>query len=136
MRRTSSGLPDSPYRSWTPKLVDEVLAPDWENNPLALNVSAGSEGFKETIAFLRHVFPDITITIEDVVVSGDRAAVRTIARGTHKAEMMGIPATGRQVEFNASDIHRVEGGRIVQSWHLEDYVGLFSQLGATFSAAS
>lgn len=103
---------------------------------MAPNVSAGSEGFKETIAFLRHVFPDITIIIEDVVVSGDRAAVRTVARGTHKAEMMGIPATGRQVEFNASDIHRVEDGRIVQSWHLEDYVGLLSQLGATFSAAS
>ena len=46
---------------------------------------------------------------------------------------MGIPATGRQVEFRASDVHRLENGRIVQTWHLEDYLAIFNQLGATFS---
>jgi predicted ester cyclase len=49
---------------------------------------------------------------------------------------MGIPATGCEVEFRAFDIHRLEAGKIAQTWHLEDYLGLLNQLGATFTAQS
>lgn len=115
--------------------VDEVLTPDWEQTPLPPHTSEGLEGYKELTAFLREVFPDLSITIEDVVVSGDRAAVRSVARGTHSGEVLGIPATGRTVGFRASDFHRLEEGRIAQTWHLEDYFGLLGQLGATFKVA-
>jgi steroid delta-isomerase-like uncharacterized protein len=117
-------------------LVDAALTPDWEAIPLLPHTSAGSAGYRDLIVFLRTVFPDLRVTIEDVVVSGDRAAVRALARGTQSGELLGIPATGRKVEFRAVDFHRVQGGRIAQTWHLEDYFGLLSQLGATFSAAS
>lgn len=117
-------------------LADEVLAPDWEQIPLPPHTSEGPEGYKELIVFLRAVFPDIEVMIEDVVVSGDRAAVRTLARGTHTAPVLGIPATGRQVEFRAFDFHRLEEGRIAQTWALADYFALLSQLGATFSPGS
>ncbi len=113
-------------------LADEVLAPDWEDIPLNPGQGPGREGYKQTIAYLRGVFPDLNITIEDIVVSGDRVAVRSVARGTHSGEILGVPATGRQVEFRAFDFHRLEGGRIMQSWHLEDYFGLLNQLGVTF----
>ncbi len=114
-------------------LADEVLAPDWEDIPLNPGQGPGREGYKQTIAYLRGVFPDLNITIEDIVVSGDRVAVRSVARGTHSGEILGVPATGRQVEFRAFDFHRLEGGQIFQSWHLEDYFGLLNQLGVTFT---
>lgn len=115
-------------------LIDDVLAPDWETIPLPPHTSEGPAGYKDLIVFLRNVFPDLSITVEDVVVSGDRVAVRSLAHGTHSSEVLGIPATGRQVEFRASDFHRLEQGRIAQTWHLEDYFGLLNQLGATFKA--
>lgn len=51
------------------------------------------------------------------------AAVRSVGRGIHTGQLLGVPATGNQVEFRATDIHRLENGRIAQTWHLEDYFG-------------
>jgi predicted ester cyclase len=116
-------------------LVDQALAPGWEAIP-ALRTGPGPEGWKASIAHLRSVFTDLTVTIEDVVVSGDRAAVRSVNRAIHSGELLGVPGTGNQVEFRAADIHRLEGGRIVQTWHLEDYFGIATQIGLTFTPAS
>ncbi|MFD0853482.1 ester cyclase, partial [Actinomadura adrarensis] len=109
-------------------IADEVLAPDWEDIPLMPGMAAGREGYKQTVSFVRGAFPDLDVTIQDVVASGDRVAVRSVVRGTHKADFLGVAATGRQVEFAAFDFHRLEGGRIAQSWHLEDFFGLVNQL--------
>ena len=113
-------------------LVDEALATDWEAIP-ALRTGPGPDGWKASIAHLRGVFANLSVTIEDVVVSGDRVAVRSITRGFHSGELLGVPATGRELEFRACDVHRLGGGRIVQTWHLEDYFGIATQLGLKFS---
>ena len=63
------------------------------------------------------------------MVAGDRVAVRTVTRGVHTGELLGVPGTGRPVEFRAADFHRLTGGRIAATWHLEDYFGLAAQLG-------
>lgn len=116
-------------------LVDQALAPGWEAVP-ALRSGPGAEGWKASITHLRGVFTDLNVTIEDVVVSGDRVAVRSVNRGIHTGELLGVPGTGKQVEFRATDIHRLENGRIVQTWHLEDYFAIATQIGLTFTPAS
>ncbi len=113
-------------------LVDEVLATDWEAIP-ALRTGPGPDGWKASIAHLRSVFAELRVTIEDVLVSGDRVAVRSVTRGIHSGELLGVSATGRPIEFRASDAHRLKDGRIVQTWHLEDYFGIAMQLGLTLS---
>jgi predicted ester cyclase len=115
-------------------LLDSALATDWAAIP-ALRTGAGPDGWKASIAHLRTVFSDLTGTIEDLLVDGDRVAARTVSRGTHTGELLGVAGTGRPVEFRASDVHRIEAGRIVQTWHLEDYFGIASQLGLTFVPA-
>jgi predicted ester cyclase len=115
--------------------VDQALTPDWEAIP-ALRTGPGAEGWKASITHLRGVFTDLSVTIEDVVVSDDRAAVRSVNRGIHTGELLGVPGTGKQIEFRATDIHRLENGRIVQTWHLEDYFGIATQIGLTFTPAS
>jgi steroid delta-isomerase-like uncharacterized protein len=112
-------------------LVDQALAPGWESVP-ALRSGPGPEGWKASITHLRGVFPDIQVTIEDVVAAGDRVAVRSMSRGTHEGELLGVPGSGRPIEFRACDIHRLEQGRIVQTWHLEDYFDVAAQLGLKF----
>lgn len=116
-------------------LVDQALAPDWEAVP-ALRTGAGPEGWKASIAHLRGIFGDLSVSIEDMVVDGDRVAVRTLNRGIHVGELLGVAGTGKPVQFAASDVHRIENGRIVQTWHLEDYFGIALQIGLTFTPAA
>ena len=115
-------------------LLDSALAPEWEAVP-ALRTGPGPDGWKASIAHLRTVFSELTVSIEDLLVDGDRVAVRTLNRGTHTGELLGVAGTGRQIEIRASDVHRIEAGRIVQTWHLEDYFGIAGQLGLTFGPA-
>lgn len=121
-----------PLSTGDTSVIDETLAPDWEAIP-AMRTGPGADGWKASIAHLRGVFTDLTTTIEDVVVSGDLVAVRSVSRGVHAGELLGVPGTGRQIEFRASDFHRLENGRIVRTWHLEDYFGIATQLGLKFS---
>ena len=77
----------------------------------------------------RSAFPDVHFTIEDLFAAGDKVVSRWTARGTHKGELMGIPATGKQVEVTGMDIDQVSGGKIVGSWNSWDALGLMQQLG-------
>jgi predicted ester cyclase len=115
-------------------LLDQALAPAWQAIP-ALRAGGGPEGWKASIVHLRGVFTGLTVTIEDVSVSGggETVAVRSVNRGIHTGELLGVPGTGREIEFRASDFHRLAGGRIVKTWHLEDYFSIATQLGLTFS---
>ncbi|WP_440556108.1 ester cyclase [Streptomyces sp. SCPE 10] len=113
-------------------LVDAALAPDWEAVP-ALRTGPGADGWKKSIEHLRGVFSGLTVTIADVVASGDMVAVRSVGRGVHVGELLGVEGTGREVEFRASDFHQVVDGRIVRTWHLEDYFGIATRIGLEFT---
>jgi predicted ester cyclase len=62
-------------------------------------------------------------------VVGDKATARLTFTGTHAGTFMGKPATGRPVKFLAIDILRIEHGKIVEDWHLEDNLTFMQQLG-------
>lgn len=115
--------------------VGQVLADTWEQIPLDEHSSPGPDGFRELIGFLQGAFTDLTITVDDVLTAGNRVAIRTTTRGTHTGNpVRGIPASGRTIEFRASDFHEIVDGRITHSWHLEDYLSLLVGLGATVAA--
>src|SRR5262245_3699619 len=73
-------------------------------------------------------FPGIQHTIDELLSVGDRTIMRATARGTHGGDFYGIAATGRQVEFTAIVIYRIEDGRIAESWGEIDFARLFRQL--------
>jgi predicted ester cyclase len=68
-------------------------------------------------------------TIEDIIAKGDRVIVRTTNRATHKAEIMGIPPTGKKIVYSVIDICRFENGKIVEEWAEFDSLGMLMQLG-------
>ena len=77
--------------------------------------------FKETFSEAREGFPDLGITIEDVMAEGDRVAARVVMRGTHRGEFQGIAPTGKPVEVKAMDMFRIANGKIVEHWgHADD----------------
>lgn len=114
-------------------VLDDVLAPDWEAVP-ALPTGPGAAGWTASVEHLRGIFTGLTVTIEDIAVSGNTVAVRSVNRGVHTGELLGVAGTGEAVEFRACDFHHLVDGRIARTWHLEDYFGIATQLGLKFSA--
>lgn len=75
-------------------------------------------------------FPDLANDIEDLVAADDRVAVRYRFSGTHRGEVLGVPATGRRVETAGMALFRVGDGRLAEGWAVDDVYGLLQQLGA------
>jgi steroid delta-isomerase-like uncharacterized protein len=111
-----------------PKLK-ELLAVDFTladpGSPVSLNAENLFSGIKDHYT----AFPDWNHVIEDVISEGDKVAVKLIQYGTHKAEYMGIPATGNQVHMAALHIGKIVDGKIKEWSAVEDYLGLMQQLG-------
>lgn len=75
-------------------------------------------------------FPDLTETIEEMLVDGDRVLLRTRSTGTLQTEWRGIQPTGEQVAWDAWYVYRVHDGLVAEERLLMDLMGLFVQLGA------
>ncbi len=86
------------------------------------------------IAFFRMqiaAYPDLAMTVEDVIDGGEKVVARVRLTGTHEGELMGIPATGRSVDVDLIDIMRFgEDGLVHEHWGVFDAMGMMQQLGA------
>jgi steroid delta-isomerase-like uncharacterized protein len=81
-------------------------------------------------ALFRAAFPDWRSTVEDLIAADDMVVHRFTARGTHRGELMHIPATGRAVALSGINIFRLRDGKIVERWGVLDQLGFMQQLGA------
>lgn len=130
--RTERLAVETLYRAFSdknPDLVDSVLAAAWDDIPLAPGQVPGPEGIKPIIRSFGEAFPDVKITIRDLIQVPGQIAVRAEITGTHLGEFFGIAATGKQVSFRLHEFHTLDGQRITTTWHMEDWFGLFLQLG-------
>ena len=109
-------------------ILDELCAPNFVKHALPPTPDYGIEGSKQSLRGLRLAFPDIKYTVEDMIEDGDKVVARWSARGTHKGDFMGIPATGKQVAFSGIEIIRIENGKAVEEWEELDRAGLMQQL--------
>jgi len=112
-----------------PGVVDAFFAPDFVSHTNPPGFPEGVEGVRRFFAMFRDAMPDVEVTIAELIVDGDRAAVATTIRGTHTGDLLGLPATGRRVEVIGVDMVRVLDGKIVEHRGLTDTVGLMRQLG-------
>jgi steroid delta-isomerase-like uncharacterized protein len=108
----------------------ELFAPDFFSHNVPPGMPQGVEGVRRFYEVLLTGMPDLSIEIDELIASGDRAAVATTISGTHTGELLGIPASGRRVAVTGIDMIRVAGGRIVEHRGLTDTVGLLRQIGA------
>ena len=89
-----------------------------------------AEAAKQEAADFRRGFPDVISTIEDLIAEGDKVVARWRSRATHRGDYMGIPPSGKEVEFTGISFYRIEGNKIAESWNIEDQFGLMRQIGA------
>jgi predicted ester cyclase len=92
--------------------------------------NVGRDEYVRACAFLRESFPDVAITIEDLIVEGDKIVMRYTERGTLTGRaFLGIAAGGQRYVKPGTTVYRVVDGRLAESWGVEDTLSWFRQLG-------
>jgi steroid delta-isomerase-like uncharacterized protein len=110
--------------------ADEVYAPDYVgHDPSNPEEVRGLEAAKRAASDYRQAFPDLRVSVEDLIAEGDRVAARLRVRGTHLGELDGIAPTGRRVDCTGIVISRIEEGKIAEDWANFDDLGMMQQLG-------
>ena len=108
-----------------------VLAPGYVAHvPAAPGPLEGLEAWRQFTAPFTEAFPDLRLTVEDIMSEGDMVAARVAFHGTHRGELQGIPPTGKKVAFSSMEFNRVVGGKVEEHWVELDLLGLMQQLGA------
>ena len=92
-------------------LIDELHVPDFVYHNASRTIH-GLESFKQYLSMLLTAFPDLHVTIEDMIGEGDRVVVRFTFRGTHQGDLRGIPPTGKQVAVRGIDILCAANGKV------------------------
>lgn len=103
------------FNSGNLAVVDEIFAPNFVDLSTPDQVP-GVAGVKEYITMVRIGFPDIHVTIEDLIAEADKVVVRTIWRGTHLGEYGGVLPTGKRVTRTMIQIFRVVDGKLAEEW--------------------
>jgi steroid delta-isomerase-like uncharacterized protein len=124
------------WNKWDLGAADELIATNMVfRGSLGVNTQ-GLEGFKQYVQLVRNAFPDFSNHIEDLIGEGDKVVARLTYRATHRGEVFGIAATGRQITYSGVAIFRIADRKIVEGWVLGDTAGLMRQLGATLPGQS
>lgn len=108
--------------------IDALLAPDVTIDGMAGPIR-GREAQKGFTAAMHAAFSDLEGEIEDMVAQGDLIVSRWTFRGTHRGELMGIPAPGKRVTMTGMDVTRIVDGRITAMHIVMDQLGMLRQLG-------
>jgi steroid delta-isomerase-like uncharacterized protein len=112
-------------------LVEEFIAEDFgKDNMHQIPGHNSRDSLKASIGSALEALPDIQITLHDVIAEGNKVVTRSTFTATHQGELMGIPATGKQLTVSGATIFRLDNARITLFWNFNDNLGLMQQLGA------
>jgi steroid delta-isomerase-like uncharacterized protein len=104
------------------------MAEDWVSTPTPFG-GPGRAGMVVSVKGYGQLIPDLKWDVKEMLVDGSRVIVRSVATGTPKGPFLGVdPPTGQSFEIMTIDIHTVEDGKIVRSFHLEDWAAAIQQL--------
>jgi steroid delta-isomerase-like uncharacterized protein len=110
--------------------ADELVAANFTNHdPSTPPLPAGPAGYKQLITTYRTAYPDIQMTIDDLVVERDKVAGRWTARGTNTGPLMGMPPTGKSATVTGISILTVSNGQVTEQYTNWDTLGMLQQLG-------
>jgi len=117
------------------EVLDEMAAPSYKRYLSAVAAPLNASDNKIRLAKMRIIFPDLQITLDDMIAEGDRVVYRGTARGTQKVAFMGILPTGKQGTVTVIEIFRIENGKFVEHWGGPDTMDMVEQLGGVVTAA-
>ena len=130
-------MPSTTHQLEQNKRVIQALFANWSAGDIPATCrlvspecnGGGSEGIQRELEAFLTAFPDLSITLEDMLAEGERVATRVTMRGTHHGPLFGVSATGKNVVMKANHIFKLEHGLIVQRHGQMDRLELMQQLG-------
>ena len=89
----------------------------------------GREGDRQFFTMLFSAFPDLAVSLDDLIGEADRVVERITLRGTHQGVFMGAPPTGIHATWSFINIYRFSDGQVTEIWSEGDHLGLMRQIG-------
>jgi steroid delta-isomerase-like uncharacterized protein len=119
------------FNGHDPERAEEYFTPDVVWHGGSLGTVNGVESMTALLTGFLGALPDLHAEEQAVIASDDLVVIRLVVSATHKGDLLGIPATGRSVQWDAVDIYRVtDDGKISEEWAADDLATFASQLGA------
>ena len=108
----------------------DYLTPDMKWHGGTLGTVEGREQVAGLVSAIVSALPDLHNVEQDIIAERDLVAVRASVEGTHKGDLLGIPASGRHVRWDAVDVYRVADGKIAEEWAADDLLAFVYGVGA------
>ena len=112
-----------------PVIANEIFAEDFVNHSPQFGVTPDREGMIHMIALLHQGFPDIHLTIEDMVAENDKVVLQMRSTGKNTGEFLGIQPTNKSMDSCQISIIRIEEGKVKERWNITDQLEVLRQLG-------
>ena len=118
------------FRKGDQATIDELCHPGVVDHNAPPDHEPTLAGFKEKVAYMVAVFPDLEEDLQDIVGHGDTVATRWVLTGSQQQEFMGIPAAGQTIRVEGMNFYRLADGRVTDIWTQFDGVAMLQQVGA------
>jgi steroid delta-isomerase-like uncharacterized protein len=108
----------------------EYMTPDIKWHGGTLGTVEGRENLVGLIGAIVTALPDLRNVELDIIAERDIVSVRAVVDGTHQGDLLGIPASGKHVQWDAVDVYRVVDGKISEEWAADDLLAFVYGVGA------
>jgi predicted ester cyclase len=114
--------------------ADQVWSKDYQWHPGdGVSPTMDRISHRDDFKRLRATFPDLHLTIEDMIAEGDKVVTRCRLTGTHtnplhQANGNVIAPTGKRISWTSVTIHRIAEGKVAEGWINYDRAGIDEQL--------
>jgi predicted ester cyclase len=115
---------------------DEFVDPAFVDHDPIPGQQPGIPGLKDAYRMFSAAFPDVWFTFEDLIAEGDLVVGRGVISGTHKGDFLGMPPTGKTVNWTGTRLFRVKNGKVTEGWINIDMLGLIGQIREPAGAAA
>lgn len=110
--------------------IDELIDANGVDHTPWPGYGSTRDEVKRGLADFITAFPDLRVTVDDVITQGNKVVIRSTMSGTNTGEFMGMPATGKRVEnIGGIDIVEVKGSKLGDHWGYVDSPSMMAQLG-------
>jgi steroid delta-isomerase-like uncharacterized protein len=117
------------WGNWNYEKEKELVAKDFIDHGAPPNFPSGLEGHHQFLQMCANGFPEVDITVDELISEGDKVGCRWTLTGVHQGEFMGVPASGNEVVVTGTDIHKIENGKLKETWPVVDMLGMMNQMG-------
>jgi steroid delta-isomerase-like uncharacterized protein len=117
------------FNEHRPDRAAGYFTPDVAWHRGTLGTIEGAENVGNMLTGFIGALPDLHAEEQDIVAEGDTVAVRLVVTATQQGDLLGIPASGKQIRWDAVDVYRITDGKISEEWAGDDVAAIAAQLG-------